>query len=153
MVIDGDCIFIGYWGAPKWMPGHFGLQAWFWSPGLNSQFQKEIERQRLKQKPMGLFYQVWSRVSALWLYRPPVRCSALLPLGKSLVVYEIEEHDAPLWQIRQGLSKEQIETRISAIRSNLAGVPAKFDFGGKLRLLGCRSLRLGSALATSGIPV
>ncbi len=66
----------------------------------------------------------------------PSSFSELWPIGSSLVLYELKEGDDPEEQIVTGLSREQIESRIFAIRSWLSGSPVQADFVEQLRLSG-----------------
>ncbi len=135
MKIYGDTHFICYLGAPKWLPESFGFQVWFWHPGLNSQYQKESEQQRQKQIPKGLYYRLLYILKER-LSSQPYRFSDLWPLGSSLVLYEIEECDSHEERIVQGLSRQQIESKITAIKKLLLGIQVKSDFVERLRLSG-----------------
>ena len=141
----GDVHFVCFYGAPRWLPVSWGYQIWFWSPGTSSQSQTESERQWLTQKPKGLFGRVCDE---RWRSKQhqPLSFSPLWPIGRSLVLYEIEERDDLVERIAIELSKRQIEARIFAIRSWLSGCPVQFDFVGQLRLSGFR--RRGSVFVS-----
>lgn len=151
MLNYGDAIFICYYGSPKWLPACFGDQVWLWHPGSSTIYQKELKTRQPRQKPKGLLRRFFYNIREFWFRQEPTRFSDLSPIGRSLVLYEIEEDDNHEARIVQGLSKEQIETRISAIKAGLSGLPAEFDFGTRLRLSGYSWLRVRFALSSGNI--
>ncbi len=135
MVIYGDAHFVCWYGSPRWLPASWGFQVWFWCPGLSSQFQTELEKQSQTQKSKGRFARFCDALSGKEQNQPS-SFSELWPIGSSLVLYELKEGDDPEEQIVTGLSREQIESRIFAIRSWLSGSPVQADFVEQLRLSG-----------------